>query len=160
MAVRKPLVIIGTVVTQLPAGDSISVPITGAIEIVQTNDEAGAIVIGTPVYNDAAGGVKKAKADAIGTTKVMGLVSDASIAGSGTGQIAVSGILTATTGQWDAVFGTSGGLTFGTVYCLSAATAGLGTSTAPSTTGQYVERLGIALSTVDFKIDIGPLIAL
>jgi hypothetical protein len=160
MAVRKPLVQVAGIISQLPAGDSISVPITGAIEIVQTNDESGSIVIGTPVYNDAAGGVKKAKADAIGTTKVMGLVSDVTIAASGTGQIATSGILTATTGQWDAVLGTSGGLAFGTVYYLSAATAGLGTSTAPSTTGQYVQRLGIALSTVDMKIDIGPLISL
>lgn len=160
MAVRKPLVQISGVIQQLPTGDSINVPITGAIEIVQINDESGSIVIGTPVYNDAAGGVKKAKADAIGTTKVVGLVSDTTIAASGTGQIAVSGILTATTGQWDTAFGTSGGLAFGTVYYLSTATAGLGTSTAPSTTGQYVQRLGIALSTVDLKIDIGPLIGL
>lgn len=160
MPVKLPLALYNGVPKQLQAGDSISVPISGVIEIVQTNDESGSIVIGTPVYNDAADGVKKAKADAIGTTKVLGLVSDTSIAASASGNIATSGILTATTGQWDAAFGTSGGLAFGTVYYLSATTAGLGTVTAPTTVGQYDIALGIAISTTEFKINIGQLYGL
>lgn len=154
MAARKPLVVVSGEIQQLQTGDYLNVPIAGVTEIPQTNDESGSIVIGTPVYNDAADGVKKAKADAAGTSKVLGLVSDTSISNGVSGNIAISGILSATTTQWDAVFGTSGGLTFGTLYFLSAGTSGLGTSTAPSTVGQYVVELGIALSTTELKIGI------
>lgn len=155
MALRKPLVVnaAGEIAT-LPAGDTLNVPTTGVNTIAQTNDEAAPIVIGAPVYNDAADGVKKAKADAAGTSKVMGLVADISITNAVAGNIATDGVLTATTGQWDAVFGTTGGLIFGTIYFLSAGTSGLGTGTAPSASGQYVARLGIALSTTELLIQI------
>jgi hypothetical protein len=132
----------------------LSVPISGVNEIAQTNDESGAIVIGTPVYNDTNDGVKKAKADAAGTSKVLGIVSDVSITNGVSGNIAISGVLSATTAQWDAVAGTTGGLTAGTLYYLSSATSGQMTATAPSTTGQYVVQMGIALSTTELKIDI------
>jgi len=98
--------------------------------------------------------VKKAKADASGTKDVMGLVQQASITNGVAGMVLVNGVLTATTTQWDAVFGTTGGLTFKTRYYLSAATAGIATATAPTTTGQYVVELGIALSTTELMVDI------
>ena len=41
--------------------------------------------------------------------------------------------MVATTAQWDAVAGTTGGLAFGANYFLSAGTAGLLTATAPTT---------------------------
>ena len=152
MAAKIPLVLNSGLVGQLQSGDYINAPIAGIQEVAQTNDEVGAIVIGAPVYNDAANGVKKAKADAIGTAKPIGLVGQTSIAGAASGIIGVDGVLTATTGQWDAVAGTTGGLTFGTVYYLSAATAGLLTSTAPTTVGQFIVEVGQAISTVDMKI--------
>jgi hypothetical protein len=155
MAAKKPIVISSTgEYQQLQTGDYLNVPIAGFSEISQTNDEVGAIVIGTPVYNDVNDGVKKAKADASGTSQVIGLVGDTSISAAASGGIAISGVLPATTGQWDAVFGTTGGLTKGTIYWLSAATAGLGTSTAPSTVGQYLVRLGTAISTTELRIEI------
>ena len=160
MAVKIPMSLYSGVPKQLQPGDSISVPITGVNEIPQTNDESGSIVICTPVYNDVADGVKKAKADAIGTTKVLGLVSDTTISASASGNIAISGVLTATTAQWDAVFGTTGGLAAGTVYYLSAATAGLATVTSPTANPQYSIALGIAISTTEFKIEIGQLYGL
>ena len=46
------------------------------------------------------------------------------------------------------------GLTAGATYYLSAATAGAMTVTPPSTVGQYVVRLGKALSTTEFEIRI------
>ncbi len=125
---------------------------TGGNIVSQTNDESGAIVIGTPVYNDANDGVKKGKADASGTKDVIGLVYDTSISASTAGNIQTDGVITATTGQWDAVFGTTGGLTKGTRYFLSPTTAGQGTSTAPSTTGQFVVLLGLALSTTELLL--------
>jgi len=155
MALRKPLVINAGQIQQLQSTDTLDVTAVGGGDVVsQTNDEAGAIVICTPVYNDAADGVKKAKADASGTKDVMGLVQQASITNGVAGMVLVNGVLTATTVQWDAVFGTTGGLTFKTRYYLSAATAGIATATAPTTTGQYVVELGIALSTTELMVDI------
>jgi hypothetical protein len=155
MAVRKPLVLNSGQIQQLQSGDSIDAQQSGGDIVLQTNDEVGSVVIGTPVYNDANDGVKKAKADAAGTKDVIGLVAQASISSAASGNIQVNGILTATTGQWDAAFGTTGGLTKGTRYYLSAGTAGLGTSTAPSTVGQYVVPLGIGISTTELRLDGG-----
>jgi hypothetical protein len=155
MAARIPLVLVSGQIQQLQSGDSLSVAVFSGGDVISlTNDEAGAIVIGAPVYADAASGVKKAKADAAGTKNVIGLMADASTSNGVAGNVMINGYLTATTGQWDAVFGTTGGLTFNTRYYLSAATAGLATATAPSTVGQYVVELGIALSTTVLKIDI------
>jgi hypothetical protein len=152
MATRKPLVLVNGLIQQLQTGDSINVPQSGGDIVVQVNDEAGAIVIGTPVYNDVNDGVKKAKADAAGTKDVIGLVYDASVSNGASGNIQVNGVMTATTTQWDAVFGTTGGLTKGTRYFLSTATAGLAAATAPGTTGQYVVQLGLALSTTELLL--------
>jgi hypothetical protein len=161
MAVRIPLVQNAGQIQQLQSGDSISVPVLSGGDIISlTNDDVGADVIGAPVYSDSAGTFKKAKADAAGTKSVIGLINDASITNGVAGNIMVNGYLTATTGQWDAICGTSGGLTFGTRYYLSATTAGLLTSTAPSSVGQYVVEVGIALSTTIMKVDIKPAILL
>lgn len=155
MALRRPLVLNAGQIEQLQPGDTLNAPQSGGDQIIQTNDEATAIVICTPVYNDVNDGVKKAKADAASTKDVIGLVAkDPSIAAAATGPIQSDGVLAATTAQWDAVFGTSGGLTKGTRYYLSAATAGLGTLTAPTTQGQYVVELGIAISTTELMIEI------
>lgn len=160
MPQAKPLVVINGEIQTLPTGYDLNVPLSGTINVSQTNDESGSIVIGAPVYNDAADGVKKAKADASGTSKVIGLVATTSIATTVSGDIATSGVLSATTGQWDAVAGTTGGLTFGTEYFLSAATSGLITATAPTTAGQYVVSVGYALSTTELKVVISKRILL
>jgi hypothetical protein len=152
MALRKPLVLVNGQIQQLQSTDTMDSPQSGGDIVSQINDEVGAIVIGTPVYNDANDGVKKAKADASGTKDVIGLVKDTSITNGVAGAIQTSGVLSATTGQWDVAFGTSGGLVKGTRYYLSAATAGLGTGTAPSTVGQYVVELGIAISTTELLL--------
>lgn len=156
MAVKKPLVLTGGQIEQLQSGDSISNPIL----LSQTNDEAGALVIGNVVYSDANDGVKKAQGNAVGTANVIGLVADVTIATGQPTAIQMDGILAATTGQWDAVAGTTGGLTRDVIYYLDAATAGKLTSTAPSTAGQFVVALGIAISTTELKIEIQPRIKL
>lgn len=150
MAIRKPLVLNNGEIEQLQPGDNL-----GEVDILQqTNGNAGAIVIGTPVYSSAASTVDKARANVVGTTNVIGLVSDTSIAAAGTGGILTNGVLAATTGQWDAVAGTAGGLTRDVIYYLSGATAGLLTSVPPSTVGQFVIRVGIAISTTEMLIFI------
>jgi hypothetical protein len=153
MASRKPLVIVDGLVQNLPVGDTLNAAVTEVDTIAATNGEAGAIVIGTPVYVSAAGTVKKAAANALGTVQVLGLVIDVSVAGSGTANILTDGVLVATTAQWDAITGGSGGLTAGSVYYLDA-TAGLLTSTALTTAGQYVARIGLAVSTTELDITL------
>ena len=155
MAVKLPLVL-GTngLFQQLQAGDTLNVPTAGANAFTVTNSEAAAIVIGTPVYSFGAGQVKKGLASAAATSKIEGIMLSVSTAAAGTGSMATSGVLTATTAQWDAVAGTTGGLVFNTNYFLSPTTAGLMTATAPVTVGQNVTRIGRALSTTDMMIDI------
>jgi len=155
MALRKPLVISGGTVQQLQAADTLDVSaVAGGDVLSQTNDEAGAIVIGTVVYNDVANGVKKAIATGAATARVVGLVAAATITNGVAGMIQVNGVLSASTAQWDAVTGGSGGLIAGTDYYLSPTTAGLLTSTAPSTAGQYVVFIGRAVSTTDMNVAI------
>lgn len=160
MALRKPLVLNSGLVQQLQSGDTLDAPQSGGDVMVLTNDDVGANVIGAPVYIDAVDGFKAARANASGTTKVIGLVATASIASGASGNVMVSGVLSATTAQWDTAFGTTGGLTFNTTYYLSDATAGKGVSTAPTTTGSYVEKIGIAISTTELMITIEPPILL
>ena len=152
MAIKLPLVITNGQVQQLQSGDSID---TRAEQFQLVNDEATPVVIGAPVYSDAAGGFKKAQANASATSKVVGMVAQSpSIANGVSGAVTLDGMLTATTTQWDAVAGTSGGLAFGAYYYLDPANPGKITASAPTTVGQYVVQIGQALSTTDFKINI------
>jgi hypothetical protein len=140
-------------IQQLQAADTLDAPQSGGDVMVLTNDEVGALIQGNVMYADANDGVKKAQANAAGTSKPIGIATAATGAGA-SGSFVISGVVTLTTGQWDAAFGTTGGLVFNTIYYLSAATAGLGTATAPSTVGQYVVELGIALSTTELFVRI------
>lgn len=118
-----------------------------------TNGEAGAIAIGRAVYSSAADAVKLANANALGTKDVVGLVGAVSISSGAAGAIVSEGILAATTAQWDAVTGQTGGLTFGARYFLSNATAGALTTTAP--TSGYIAPVGIGQSTTKMRVLIG-----
>jgi hypothetical protein len=155
MALRKPLVIAAGQIEQLQAGDTLDAPQSGGDIQQLTNDEVAAVVIGSAVYIDAVNGFKKAQANAAGTRLVRGLVATSPSIGSGVaGSVLLSGVLTATTGQWDAVTGDVGGLTFNQRYWLSASSSGGLTKTSPSTTGQYVVEVGTALSTTELAVAI------
>jgi hypothetical protein len=160
MSLRKPLVIISGQVQNLPAGDTLDAPVSEVDLIALVNGNASALIICTPVYVVSAGTMDKAKADAAGTTDVLGLVKDASIAASATGNVQTDGVLVATTAQWDAVTGGSGGLTAGSKYYLDPDTAGMLTTTAPTTTGDFVAPVGKALSTTELEITIFPTVKL
>jgi len=111
---------------------------------VITNVQGTAISVGQVVYADATG-IKLARSDAEATRKIVGIVSDISITNTGTGNIATSGALTATTAQWDAVTGSTGGLVPNTTYWLSGVTAGALTSAAPAT--GWVQPVGKAITS-------------
>lgn len=150
MALRKPLVIVSGQVQRLQSGDTIETP--GLYN--RTNGNAGAIVIGQPVYVDAPGSVDLALANALATSDVLGLVADTTIASAASGGILTDGRLTATTGEWDAVTGQVGGLTSGSKYYLDENTVGNLTTTAPSANGDVVAPVGQALSTTEMEINI------
>ena len=158
MTTRVPLVMGSDgLPQQLQSGDNISVAASTYTSRSLTNAESSAaIVIGAPVYASAADAMKRAQANAKSTCKVAGLGLDASTAAAGVGNIITGGILVATTTQWDAVAGTTGGLTFGTYYFVDPTTAGKITSTVPTTVGQCVTLVGLAISTTELELDIQP----
>ena len=161
MALKIPLVLTSGQIQQLQAGDSLNASCNEIDVVEMTNSNAGAVVICSPVYVDGAGTFDKAQADASATTEILGLVAEpTSIGIAGSGSIQTDGILTATTGEWDAVTGDVGGLTAGSVYYVDPDTAGMLTTTAPSAAGDFVIRVGVALSTLDLDITVTPPIKL
>jgi len=160
MASRKPLVLVNGQIQQLQSGNSLDASVSKVDIVSRSNSNAGAITIGQAVYPDGNGSVDLGQANASGTVEVLGLVAATSIASAASGSIQTDGILTATTGQWDAVTGGTGGLVAGTVYYLDPSTAGHITSTAPTTASQYVVRIGVALSTTELEISVRPPILL
>jgi hypothetical protein len=125
--------------------------------VTLTNGEASSVAAGAPVYNDASGSFKKANGNAAATSGVIGL-ANAAIVNGVAGVIKTDDSLTLTTAQWDAVTGQSGGLTPGAKYFLSPTTAGMMTTTVP-TTG-FLLPLGRALSSTLMAVSIGTRIQL
>lgn len=150
MASRKPLVLDESGnIQQLQSGDTLNAAVSENNVISRT--AAATLIAGNVVYASSATEVNKARANASGTVNVVGFAT-AAVSSSANGSIQTSGVLTLTTTEWDALAGTTGGLAYNTRYFLSAATAGLITSTAPSTTGQYVRPLLLGLSTTEALI--------
>ena len=160
MAARKPLVLINGRIAQLPAGDTLAAQASEVDVVNAVNANAGALEIGTPVYISGAGAMDKAQANASGTTEVLGLIVNASIPSAASGSVQTNGVLPATTGQWDAVTGEKGGLTPNSTYYLDAANPGKLTQTPPNAVGEFIVRVGRALSTTEMIINPEPAIEL
>lgn len=143
MATRKALVLVSGEIQQLQSGDTLGGPVAEVDLISLTNSDAATAVLGEIMYIFGADAVKKAKADAAGTAQAIFFAASASTATTATGNFQSSGVLAGLSG-----------LTAGSTYYLSAATAGAMTTTAPSSVGQFVTRLGQALSTTEFEIRI------
>lgn len=157
MTTRIPLVIVNGQIEQLQSGDSINVAASSYDAQSLQNATSGAITAGQTVYLSAAASVKLANASALSTSAgVVGMVLDASIAAGQNGNILTEGLITLTVAQWDAVItSNSTGLAFGTTYFLDPATPGNITATAPSTAGQVVVPVGVAISTTTLKFEVG-----
>lgn len=117
-----------------------------------TNNSGATIEKLAPVYSSAAGEITKAQANSTTTAEMIGLAT-AAITNTSTGTVYTrdGDIITGTTGEWDAIAGTTGGLAFGVVYYLSTATAGRLQSTVPSTSGHVVYEVGVGVSTTQLR---------
>lgn len=160
MPARRPLTIIDGQLALLPAGDTLDAASSEVDVIGLNNGGAGSGNIGAPVYISSGGTFQLARANAAATEGAIGLIRDSSIAVAANGTIQTDGVLTASTSEWDAITGQTGGLTPGSIYFLSAATAGQLTTTAPTATGHYVRAIGRAISTTSLEISIQPSILL
>lgn len=151
MAIKKPVVLTAGELEVLQSGDTIDVDTT-CNNITLTNSSGGAFVPGQPVYASGAGEIDLADSDGDATSKVIGLTKE-SIADTASGLVCTDGTLELTTGEWDAVAGTTGGLAFGTQYFLSD-TAGAITATAPTASPKRVVKTVIGLSTTQGLVQI------
>lgn len=154
MALRKPLVLVSGQLQQLQAGDQLDAPLVGTTQQILTNNDGSTVVIGAPVYADASGSFKRAQANALATSMVIGVVAQTTILNAAQGQVALLGPVSATTAQWDAITGQTGGLTAGAMYFLDPANPGRLTTTAPTTIGQVVAPVGKALSTTILNVEV------
>jgi hypothetical protein len=131
-------------------------PVNATEQQSLTNNEVSSMSQGEVVYSDTSGTCKLAKGDSATTSNAIGIVCNAPAA-SASALVQVAGTVTLTTGQWDAVAGTTGGLVAGSSYYLSASTAGHITATAPDTTGNELMKIGHALSNTQLAIALdGP----
>ena len=157
MAVKKPIVINSDgELEQLQSADRTQ----EAAVFSLTNDNAGNLVIATPIYSSSAGGMDKAQADTVGTKDVIGLVVDTDTAPAASGGVQSAGHFEATTTEWDTVTGDVGGLTTGDKYFLDPDTAGLLTLNVSTTEGDFIAPVGIALSTTELRISINQTVKL
>lgn len=154
MALIKPLVIKNGQLQQLQASDTLDADVL-QVDVTNLTNSGTAATIGQAVVVTGPGSFVLGRADAAGTKNVIGLVRSTSIAGSATGAVQTDGVLVATTAQWDVVTGQTSGLTPGANYFLSPTLAGGITPTAPSASGQYLVKVGTALSTVAMDISTG-----
>lgn len=96
------------------------------------------------------------RANATASSFVVGLAAETGIVGHNV-TLQTHGILTLTIAEWDAVTGGSGGLVRDTLYYLTAGfQEGRITSTPPSTPGEFIVQVGMALSATDLLVQIGP----
>lgn len=152
----RPLILNGAQVERAAAGDTVLSPDHSLV----TNNTGATLPKLTPVYKTAvANEVAKAQANAVGTSKVMGLLVEA-LADAASGYALTDGRIVGTTAEWDAITGGTGGLTAGADYYLDPSTAGRLTTVAPSTDGQVLAPVGKAASTTDFDITVGTTIKL
>lgn len=148
MALRKPLVLVNGQIQQIQAGDTLNATIAENETQQWTNGDSGSHSIGNVVYISAADTVKKAQANAGATANPIGFATG-TIANGAVGSYQTSGTLSGLSS-----------LSTGATYYLDPTTPGAMTTTAPTTAGQYVVELGVAISTTEFMIRLRPPILL
>ena len=111
-----------------------------------------AVFIRTTAPN--AGDYSPALATTLEQARVIGLVQEVAVNLGDQTKVILDSYLDASTAEWDAVTAQVGGLTPGAVYYLSPTTAGNLTAIAPSGSGEYMVRVGRAISATRMEIMI------
>lgn len=123
--------------------------------LTKTNENVGSLVKGNLVYSSSLDNVDKAQANSINTSKVLGMVTNTTVASSAIATIQNTNVFTFdNTTQVDAIADTTGGFTFDTYYYLDPNNAGKLTSVIPTDYPNCLVRIGLALSTTSIKLDI------
>jgi hypothetical protein len=118
--------------------------------IVSVNKDGTSFSLGTPVYIDTSGEIQSAIVNTQSYLPARGLIYSLSTQ-SYTTKIIISGKITLTTSQWNAVTGGSGGLETGKVYYVSSSEAGKITTNKP-----YIgNSVLMALSNTTALVQIG-----
>lgn len=162
MPLRKPLVLVGADQFQLPDGDTLNA-VALAIGAELVNNSASNQPICVPVCpgtGSGSGGFQPARANAIGTSRVLGLIAAPQIGPGASGNVLQMGLLSASTAQWNAITGGNGGLTPGAEYFLSALLAARLTTIPPDRSGDFIVRVGQALTPTLFFVNPRPPIGL
>lgn len=146
MAIKKPLVLTGGELEQLQPGDSLA-PSPNSLQLQCW--ETGGVTIGAPA--SLMGADAFGKAAATDRPHVIGLAAEA-IAENASGAIQTNGKLSATTAEWDAITGGTDGLVATTTYYLSDSDYGKLVDTPPTTAGNYVVRVGVAVNATDLQL--------
>lgn len=127
-------------------------PIVGESSLYPTAFPPGLAVI----QSDEVHTVLPGNAEEEDTASVIGLMAAVGVVGERT-TLQTHGVLTLTTQEWDAVTDESGGLVRNSIYYLTALSQdGHITRTPPTTPGEFVVQVGIALSAIDMLVQIGP----
>jgi hypothetical protein len=126
-------------------------PILPSVDVVYYSAETDSPTkIGSPLYLTGASHVDLARANAAGTVQVVGLALEVVAAGFSCNYISEGAIERS---NWSEIAGTAN-LSAGVTYFLDPSLAGRITTTAPTTAGQYVVRVGRAVSTTTLDIEI------
>lgn len=158
---HKPLIYQDHIQRQLPPGDFLDALASGeAMELVnktvQTQPVAFPCAWTTAI---AAGGFVAGRANALETSHIAGLLTAPTFPGS-SGVIQRSGRFEALIAEWNVITTEVNGLTPGATYFLSPAIAGRISKTPPDLIGEYVIRIGRAISQTVMILDISDPIGL
>lgn len=154
MPARKPIVLVNGAFRQLPPGDTLDAAASEVDVMALTNEGTENAPVGAPVYISSNNAFGLARANAGATVNAIALVRDPDIPPATNGIVQTDGALTTTTARWDAITGESGGLIAGAIYFLSAAAPGQLTRTAPTGPGEFVLKIGTAISSETLEITI------
>jgi len=137
----------------LQAGDTIGGSASNQVWLSMANDPMTGCVKFSPMRWSAAGEILPAQADALANARVLGLALSTE-AGGAQVLMAIIGMITGTTAEWDAITGGAGGLTPGALYFLDPTTPGMLTTTPPTAAGECVVEIGQALVTTELQVNI------
>ncbi len=134
----------------------------GDVTFTKTNGETSPLLKGTVVYIpwDDGEKCKRAIANAYETSCVIGMVADVIAPANGTTKVSSKGMVEKPAGEWAIVTGNPNGLEPGRDYFLRADMLGGITAVPPVDHGQYVVKVGKAVSPTLFDLNIEPPIQL